>query len=448
MVIDNILALGIGTLCLLAVIGVAIIIQGRTNARLRDEVVRLQTFFVEQAKMTDTRHRYLEDTIRESQSRVRHEITQAQVTSSQQLHDMNNRLGLTLSEHQTKFERRHGETTKSIQNALAAGYRALQQQMLDNLSRNSQELTARFDGLTTATDTKLQEISGQVERRLSEGFEKTTATFADVVKRLALIDEAQKKITELSSNVVSLQEVLSDKRSRGAFGEVQLNALIRNIIPPGHFRVQHTLSNGRIADCVLFLPQPTGTIAIDAKFPKEAYDRLCDVSRSEIERKAAEKQFRIDVRKHIHDISSKYIISGETSEGAVMFIPAEAIFAEIHAHHPEIVSEAFAARVWLVSPTTLMAILNTARAVLKDEATRKQVHVIQMHLGLLAKDFDRFQARMESLSKHIRQANDDVEKVHISAGKISARFEKIERVEIESPAINLAHRSTGNDTPT
>ena len=342
------------------------------------------------------------------------------------------------ADQSTRFEQRQTEAVRQLNESLQTGMTNVQKQVGETLTRNSDELGKRMDGLTQKTDQRLQEISGQVEKRLAEGFEKTTATFADIVKRLALIDEAQKKITELSGNVVSLQEVLADKRSRGAFGEVQLATLVRNVMPDSSFALQYTLPNNNRADCVLFLPDPTGMVAIDSKFPLESWQRMSDIELPEGERKAAEKQFKQDIRKHIQDIASKYIIPGTTSEGAVMFIPAEAIFAEIHAHHQDLVDEAYRARVWPVSPTTMMAILNTARAVLKDDATRKQVHIIQEHLRMLAKDFGLFRERMDKLAQHIRQAHDDVENAHISAQKISSRFEKIEQVELENvPSVTV-----------
>lgn len=307
----------------------------------------------------------------------------------------------------------------------------LDQHQLNSLKLLQDGLQQRVDKLTETTELKLREISGQVEKRLSEGFAQTTATFVDVVKRLALIDEAQKRITELSTNVVSLQEILADKRSRGVFGEVQLNTLINNVLPTTHFALQYTLSNNKRADCVLFLPPPTGTIAIDAKFPLEGYRKITDTHLSDIERRAAEQQFRQDIRKHLQDVASKYIIPGETADGAVLFIPAEAVFAEIHAHYYDLVEEAQKLRVWLASPTTMMAILTTARAVLKDAATREQVHLIQKHLAELAKDFGRFQQRMDNLARHIDQAHTDIQEVKTSADKISNRFEKIEKVELE-----------------
>jgi len=318
---------------------------------------------------------------------------------------------------------------------------ANREELSKSLIQSSEQMTKRIDVLTNATDKRLQEISGQVEKRLTEGFEKTTKTFSDILQRLALIDDAQKKITELSTNVVSLQEVLNDKRSRGAFGEVQLNGLIRNVLPEQSFKLQHTLSNGKIADCVLFLPEPTGNVVVDSKFPLESYRKMMDFELAELDRKAAQRQFKIDIKKHINDISGKYLIDNETADGAIMFIPAEAIFAEIHGHQSDLVEYANKKRVWLASPTTLMAILTTARSVLKDEATRKQVHIIQAHLSDLAQDFDRFKSRFANLAKHIDQAAVDVKQIHTSADKISNRFEKIEKVELQESENELITES-------
>ncbi|MEO5703348.1 MAG: DNA recombination protein RmuC, partial [Gammaproteobacteria bacterium] len=246
------------------------------------------------------------------------------------------------------------------------------------------------------------------------------------------IDEAQKKIDGLTTNVVSLQELLGDKRSRGAFGEVQLENLVRNILPQQAYVMQHVLSTGVRADCVIFLPEPLGTLAIDAKFPLENYHRMFTAGVSELERAQAQRQFKADVKKHVDDISQKYIIPNETCDGAVMFVPAEAVFAEIHSYHSDVGAYAHQKRVWIVSPTTMMAIITTTCAVMKDIETRKQVHIIKQELGKLAKDFERFDARMKKLADHIRQAHEDAEDVHKSSKKISQGFLKIERVELES----------------
>ena len=330
-----------------------------------------------------------------------------------------------------KLSQNQNQTLEQLISHLNKTTQANREELSKSLIQSGDQMTKRIDVLTNATDKRLQEISGQVEKRLAEGFEKTTKTFSDILQRLALIDDAQKKITELSTNVVSLQEVLNDKRSRGAFGEVQLNGLIRNVLPEQSFKLQHTLSNGKIADCVLFLPDPTGNVVVDAKFPLESYRKMMDFELAESDRKMAQRQFKVDIKKHINDISGKYLIDNETADGAIMFIPAEAVFAEIHGHHGDLVDYANKKRVWLVSPTTLMAILTTARSVLKDEATRKQVHIIQAHLSDLAQDFERFKGRFANLAKHIDQAAVDVKQIHTSADKISNRFEKIEKVELQ-----------------
>lgn len=318
----------------------------------------------------------------------------------------------------------------TIQDNLQKSSVLIQQKLLDNLTHHTKQLDERVGLLTQDIQQRLFNISQQVDKRLNDGFDKTTETFTRIVERLTIIDAAQKKITELSSSVISLQELLADKRARGAFGEVQLSGLLHNVLPENHFALQHTLSNGKRVDCMIFLPAPTGNVAIDAKFPLENYQIMLNTQLAEAERKAAEQRFRQDIKKHITDIADKYIIDGETADGAVMFIPAEAIFAEIHAHYADLVEFAQKSRVWLASPTTLMAILTTARAVLKDAATRKQIHIIQTHLRALATDFNRFEKRMDALAKHIDQAHDDVNDVRISAGKITSRFTKIEQVEL------------------
>jgi len=319
----------------------------------------------------------------------------------------------------------------------------LKENIIDRLSLMTQNIESRLnDNLLKQTKEssdiqkflyeQLTNISLSVEKRLSEGFEKTSTTFTDIAKRLALIDDAQKKLHLLSSNVVSLQEILVDKRSRGAFGEVQLKSLVQNMLPPDHYTFQHTLSTGARVDCMLFLPEPTGHIAIDSKFPLENYQLMTDYSASELDRKKSQQFFRQDIKKHITDIASKYIIANETAEGAVLFIPAEAVFAEIHAHFPDLVENAHRLNVWLASPTTLMAVLTTARAVLKDVATKQHIHVIQEHLKYLANDFGRFESRMNNLAKHIDLAQRDVQQVNTSAKKITSRFNQIEKGELST----------------
>ena len=326
---------------------------------------------------------------------------------------------------------------EKLHSTLAEQGQAQQALINDTMLKATTTLSLSIESLSKAVDNRLEQIGGKVSERLDEGFKKTNQTFVDVMARLATIDEAQKKIDGLTTNVVSLQELLGDKRSRGAFGEVQLEALVRNVLPVNSYAMQHTFENGTRADCALFLPEPTGTVAVDSKFPLENYHRMFDSKLPEAEQLLAEKQFKLDVKKHVDDIAKKYIISNVTSDGAVMFIPAEAVFAELHAYHQDVIEYAMNKRVWVVSPTTLMAVLNTARAVLKDVETRKQVHVIKEELAKLSKDFGRFDQRMKKLADNIRQAHENAQDVHISSQKITQRFAKIERVELADQPLDV-----------
>ena len=306
------------------------------------------------------------------------------------------------------------------------------QELIQTSFRNAtQHLSGSVETLIKTMDTRLEQISGKVAERLDEGFKKTNETFASVMARLATIDEAQKKIDGLTTNVVSLQHLLGDKRSRGAFGEVQLEGLVRNILPPDAYSFQEKLSNGNRVDCLLILPPPTGKVPVDAKFPLENYHRMLNQDLAESDKLAARKQFKLDIKKHIEDISQKYLIRNETSDGAVMFVPAEAVFAEIHAYHADLVEYAMHQHVWIVSPTTLMAVLNTARAVMKDVQMREQVHIIQSELGKLSMDFRRFDERMKRLADNIRKANEEAGQVEITSRKISDHFARIEAVEMK-----------------
>jgi DNA recombination protein RmuC len=314
-----------------------------------------------------------------------------------------------------------------------------EQELIQATMRNATlQLTTSIESLSKVVDARLEEISGKVTERLDEGFKKTNDTFVRVMERLATIDKAQEKIDGLTTNVVSLQALLGDKRSRGAFGEVQLEGLVRNVMPNDTYEMQYSLPNGTRVDCALFLPEPTGMVAVDSKFPLENYHRMYETGVTDAEKITAQRQFKADVKKHVDDISSKYIIADVTSDGAVMFIPAEAVFAEIHANHRDIVDYAMAKNVWVVSPTTLMAVLNTARAVLKDVETRKQVHIIKEELGKLGKEFGRFDTRMKKLADHIRLAHEDAQDVQTTSQKISRRFSQIERVELAGDAASLA----------
>ena len=293
-------------------------------------------------------------------------------------------------------------------------------------------------------DEKLLAVTKGVGEGLQQTTAKTTETLTDLRERLAKIDVAQQKISSLSEQVVSLQEVLSNKQARGAFGEIQLNDLVTSILPPNAYEFQMVLSNAKRADCVLRLPNPPGTIVIDAKFPLESYHAL-RAAASDREKLEAERFFRASVLKHIKDISEKYIIPGETAESALMFLPSEAIYAELHANFTDVVEVSYRSKVWIVSPTTLMATLNTVRAVLKDAKMREQAGVIQKEVGTLVEDIGRLDSRIESLSKHFKQANEDVDNIRISSSKIGKRIQRIEDIELGEAANHLAVAHLAND---
>jgi DNA recombination protein RmuC len=295
---------------------------------------------------------------------------------------------------------------------------------------------------------KLEERLADVTRKMGEGLEKSRTqqqtSLGDLKERLAIIDTAQKNITELSSQVVGLQDILSNKQARGAFGEIQLADLVRNILPPNAYTFQASIGDNRRVDCLLTLPNPPGAIAIDAKFPLESYYALT-AAEDDIARVQARKSLAADVLKHVRDIAEKYIVPGETAESALMFLPSEAVYAELHANLPAVIEQSWKARVWIVSPTTLMATLNTVRAILKDARMREQAHVIQKEVGILLGDVDRLDSRVGKLETHFRQADDDIRQIRISTEKITKRSERIQEIEvgdtIETPEISASTES-------
>ncbi len=365
------------------------------------------------------------------QVQVVHSLSQQTEASLKQLA----LLQQTLSTQQDSLKR---EVLEGMLGKMAEQTRANQELLQNTLRSIGAQISQQAETMTKTVDGRLEQISGKVNERLDEGFKKTNETFANVMARLAVIDEAQKKIDGLTTNVVSLQQVLSDKSARGAFGEVQLEALVRDTLSPGVYEFQAPVGTGREkADCVLTMPDGTSKMAIDSKFPLSNYRTSIDATLPESERTAARKLFANDVRKHINDISSKYIQPGAGADSAVMFIPSEAVFAEIVGNHSDIVAQAQAQHVWLTSPTSLMAVLHTVRAVIRDAEMRKQLGVMKAELGKLGGDFGRFQERMDKLATHIKQAHEDAENVQISSRKISTHFERIKAVEIETAASPL-----------
>ena len=280
---------------------------------------------------------------------------------------------------------------------------------------------------------RLAMVQQQMNENLHGTARRTAQSLGDLQQRLATIDKAQENITKLSGDVLSLQDILSNKQTRGAFGEIQLNDIVLNALPSDSYTLQATLSNGRRADCLIHLPNPPGPIVIDSKFPLEGYEALRNAS-TDWEVSEARKALRTAVRKHIRDISEKYILEGETADGALMFLPSEAVYAELHANFSDVVQEGFAARVWIVSPTTCMATLNTMRAILKDARMREQTGAIRRELGLLFQDVERLGTRVENLDRHFGQAAKDLSEIKISADKAGRRARRLDNFDFEELA--------------
>lgn len=313
----------------------------------------------------------------------------------------------------------------------------------DSISKSVNEANIRlteginnnFTALNGKISDSFEKINMRVEERLNEGFEKTNKTFINILERLSKIDEAQKKIDSLSSNIISLQDVLTDKKSRGTFGEVQLNHILSSIFGDKNdkvFELQKKLSNDTVADAVLYIPEPIGMLCIDSKFPLENYQRMIDKNINEAERKQYEKDFKQNVKKHINDIASKYIIQGQTSEQSIMFIPAEAIFAEINAYHQELLDYAGTKKVWMASPTTLMSVLSTLQVVLRNMEREKYASIIHEELNKLGIEFKRYKSRWDMLARDIKRVYEDVDNINITSNKIEKKFENISRVEIDT----------------
>lgn len=299
----------------------------------------------------------------------------------------------------------------------------------------SNSLKEDFKLLNDRVERRLFDINEKVNERIDENFEKTNKTFSNVLERLSKIDEAQKKIDSLSSEIVSLQSVLTDKKTRGIFGEVNLNYILANVFGENNkqvYELQKHLSNGFIADAVIYAPKPLGMMCIDSKFPLENYERMIDKSLSKEEREYRTKLFKTDVKKHIEAIHSKYIIAGETASQAILFLPAEAIFAELNAYHPDLLKEAYQKRVWITSPTTLMSTLTTIAMIIKNMERDKYAKIIQMELNKLAVEFSRYKERWDKLSRSIDTVSKDVKDIHSTTEKITKRFDSINKVDLEA----------------
>lgn len=302
----------------------------------------------------------------------------------------------------------------------------------------SKDLGNDFSSLSEKIENKLGIINDKVNERLDENFKNSNKTFMSVLERLAKIDEAQKKIDNLSSDIVSLQSVLTDKKTRGIFGEINLKNILVSVFGENTqniYKLQYTFENGAIADCVLFAPEPLGIIAIDSKFPLENYQQMVDKKNTSAIRDNAFKQFKLDVKKHIDAISEKYIINGVTSDQAIMFLPAEAIFAEINAYHQDIIEYAYKKKVWITSPTTLISTLTTIQVIVKNIERDKYATVIHKELSVLSEEFGRYKDRWDKLYRSIETVSKDAKDIYTTTDKITKRFETINQVKIENKEI-------------
>ena len=295
-----------------------------------------------------------------------------------------------------------------------------------------------FEKLNEKIENKLLMINEKVNERIDQNFEKTNKTFNNILERLSKIDEAQKKIDGLSTEIIGLQSVLTDKKTRGIFGEVNLNYILSSVFGEKNdriYKIQYKLTNGFIADAVVFAPNPLGTICIDSKFPLENYQKMTDRSLSKEEQNAALKLFKADVKRHIDAISSKYIVLGETTEEAIMFLPAEAIFAEINAYHPDLLNYAYSKKVWITSPTTLMSTMTIIQMILKNLERDKYAKVIHEELNKLGIEFDKYRLRWDKLARSIDTVTKDVKDIHITTEKITKRFDSISSVNLDQKEI-------------
>ena len=298
----------------------------------------------------------------------------------------------------------------------------------------NQNMNKDFNGLNEKMEYRLNLINDKVNERLDQNFEKTNKTFTSVLERLSKIDEAQKKIDVLSTDIVSLQEVLTDKKTRGIFGEVNLKHILSNVFGENNdkmYRLQYTLPNTYIADSVVFAPEPLGLIAIDSKFPLENYQNMVNKDNTKQSRLNYEKLFKLDMKKHIDAISSKYIVPGVTTDQAIMFLPAEAIFAEVNAYHQDIVDYAYKNKVWITSPTTLISTLTTIQIIVKNLERDKYTKVIHNELMLLDTEFKRYKDRWDKLYRSLETVRKDADDIHTTTDKITKRFNSINQVEME-----------------
>lgn len=399
-------------LVILIVISVLIFIKVN-NKKIDDSNIKkdIQEFTIEINKTMSNMNHEISTTLLKNNMEIKDNIIK---TINEQLNSIRNNLEIKLTNEFDKINR-----TFSLNN--------------ENLKKISDDFKKSEIEITKTINENLDRINMKVEERLNKGFEETKKTFVDVIERLSKIDEAQKKIETLSSNIMSLQDILNDKKTRGNFGEVQLELLLKDSFGENNYRiyeVQKTLGNDRIADAYLHIPGEGNDICIDSKFPLEHYKIMKDSNRSHEEIVTATRLFKQDVKKHIDDISSKYIIEGVTTNQAIMFVPSEAVFAEINAYYDDLLTYANKKRVSITSPTTLMALLKVVILTYRDSELNKNAKILFEELEKLGKDFRLYSIRWESLQKDIEKVSKDVKEINTTTGKLTNKFEKIQSANI------------------
>ena len=366
-----------------------------------------------------------------SSGRRQHSLLEQQI---KQVIDEQQRMEKRLQQTNFQMLATVGQNNERVLDRYGQFERTIRGQLLQHSTVVTEQLQRDFEKLNERMEVNLMRINDKVHERLDQSFNKTNETFQSILVRLAKIDEAQKKIESLSTDIVSLQTLLTDKKSRGTYGEVQLYQILASVFGEKNdrlYQTQYKVSNGTMVDAILFAPAPLGNLPIDSKFPLENYQRMMDRNLPDVERKIATKQFKQDVKKHIDDIDMKYITPEETSDQAILFLPAEAIFAEINAYHIDLIEYAQQRRVWLVSPTTLMSTLTTIQVIINNLERDRHALVIQQELNKLGDEFKRYKERWDKLSKHIDTVSKDVKEIHITTEKIGTRFDSISNVELD-----------------
>ncbi len=419
-----------------------LLLKVRKSSSLSEEIEKLKEFMHTSMESVNAR---LIESAKENQRQIEknselfdkilNASAELQIKLKDSLSDMSASLSSHLSDRLDAFNRNVNERLDSTGERVDKRLESSIERIVSSFEKEREESRKEFNLFIDRVEQKLEGISSRVDERLKEGFENVDKTFRDIVEGIAKISEAQKKIEELSSEVVSLQHILSDKKTRGLFGEMQLENILRAVFGDSNelYEIQYTLESAQgnrvIADAIIKAPQ-VGIIAVDSKFPLDNYSKMVETGESRYA-----SLFKQDVKKHISDIASKYIIKGKTANMAIMFLPAEAIFAEIYAHHRDIVDYAYRNSVWIASPTTFIALLTTIQAVVRDIKTQKQAKKIQEELLKLAKNFQLYKTRWEKFIKEIEKVSKEAHDIHTTTQKISGIFDRIERVDFETKSI-------------